>query len=186
MDWFPLLVLFVVAAVALGTFNLVVRLYNAVRMAAAQIEVTLKRRFDLVPNLVQAVQGQMDFERATLTAITAARSGVAAAGEGIGPTRLAAENQLTNALAAFRIQVEAYPELRSNENVLHLQEELVSSENQIGFARQAYNTAVLQYRSAVETVPTAIVARLTGFRADAFAFYDAGPEAAEAPPVNLR
>ena len=186
MDWLPLLLLTALAAAALGTFNLVVGLRNAVSMAAAQIEVTLTRRFDLIPNLVHAVQGQMDFERSTLTAITAARSDVAAAGAGIGPARLAAEAQLTNALAAFRIQVEAYPELRSNENVLRLQEELVSSENQIGFARQAYNTAVLQYRSAVQTFPTAIVARLTGFRADAFAFYEAEPAAAQAPRVDLR
>ncbi len=168
-----------------GTYNRLVGVRNAVQAAVGTIEVQLKRRFDLIPNLIESVKGQMQFEKGTLEAITAARSGVTSAGTGMGAARVAAENQLASALASFRIQVEAYPALRSNENVLALQEELTSTENAIGFARQAYNSGYLGYKNAVETFPTNLLAGVMGFRSDAFAFYDA-PDAEEVnPKVNL-
>jgi LemA protein len=180
-----LLVAIVVIAIVAFTYNRLIGARNAVQAAASTIEVQLKRRYDLIPNLIEAVKGQMKFEKGTLEAITAARGGVATAGEGMSSKRIAAENALTSAIGAFRIQVEAYPALRSNENVLGLQEQLTSTENSISFARQAYNSGYLAYKNAVETFPTNLFARLMGFRPDAFAFYDA-PEAEEAnPKVDL-
>jgi len=179
------LVLLLILGAVVGTYNRLVGARNAVQASVGTIEVQLKRRFDLIPNLIEAVKGQMQFEKGTLEAITAARSGITAAGDGMGAARVAAENQLASALASFRIQVEAYPALRSNENALRLQEELTSTENSIGFARQAYNSGYLGYKNAVETFPTNLLAGAMGFRSDAFAFYDA-PEAEEATPkVNL-
>lgn len=163
------------------TYNRLVGARNAVQASVGTIEVQLKRRYDLIPNLIEAVKGQMTFEKGTLERIVEARSGVARANKGMGAGRIAAENALASALGSFKIQVEAYPALRSNENVLRLQEELTSTENSIGFARQAYNAGYLTYKTAVETFPTNLLAGIMGFRVTAFAFYDA-PEAAEVTP----
>ena len=184
-----LLIVGLVAIVALaliaGTYNRLVGARNAVQAGGSAIEVQLKRRYDLIPNLIEAVKGQMTFEKGTLERITEARAGVAKAGEGMSTGRIGAENALTSAMSAFRIQVEAYPALRSNENVLGLQEQLTSTENSISFARQAYNVGYLSYKNAVETVPPNLLAGVMGFRVDAFTFYDA-PDAEEAnPKVDL-
>lgn len=178
-------VVLVIVVLIAGTYNRLVGARNAVQAASSTIEVQLKRRYDLIPNLIEAVKGQMKFEKGTLEAITEARSGIAAAGEGMNAKRITAENALTSAIGAFKIQVEAYPALRSNENVLGLQEQLTSTENSISFARQAYNSGYLAYKNAVETFPTNLLAGPMGFRPDAFAFYDA-PDAEEAnPKVDL-
>ena len=179
------LVAIVTLALIAGTYNRLVGARNAVQAGGSAIEVQLKRRYDLIPNLIAAVKGQMTFEKGTLERITEARSGVAKAGAGMSAGRIGAENALTSAMSAFRIQVEAYPSLRSNENVLGLQEQLTSTENSISFARQAYNVGYLSYKNAVETFPTNLLAGVMGFRVDAFAFYDA-PDAEEAnPKVDL-
>lgn len=169
----------VVAAVVLvGLFvvvlyNGLVVLKNRVKNAFAQIDVQLKRRHDLIPNLVETVKGYMAHERGTLEAVTQARSAsIAAAGAVAGdPTRdgaamvqlVGAESMLTSALGRMRIAVEAYPDLKANQSAALLMEELGSTENRIAFARQAYNDAVMSYNTKRETVPTNLVAGTMGF-----------------------
>jgi len=151
--------------------------------AYAQIEVQLKRRWDLIPNLVNAVKGYMGFEQQVLENVTQARSNAIAAG-GQGPAeQAAAENLLTSTLRSLFAVVENYPELKANQNVLELQEQLTTTENQIGFARQHYNATVLDYNTAIATIPNNVIAGPFGFtRRD---FFDAEPEAAQVPSVDL-
>lgn len=180
-----LVVFGLIAFFAIGTYNGLVARRNRIDEATGQIEVQLKRRFDLIPNLVSAVKGVMEFESGTIERVTAARAGVAAAGSGITPDRVSAENVLGSALAGFRVQVEAYPALRSNENVIALQEQLTTTENQLAFSRQHYNSVVLEFRNAVQTFPNSLVAGIFGFRASAYAFFDAPEEANAVPTVDL-
>jgi LemA protein len=151
--------------------------------AFAQIEVQLKRRHDLIPNLVNAVKGYMGFEQKVLTDVTNARAAAVAAGAQ-GPTQqAAAENALTGTLRSLFAVVENYPELKANQNVLELQEQLTTTENQISFSRQHYNATVLDYNTAIQTFPSVIIAGMLGFtKRD---FFDAEPEAANVPNVDL-
>jgi len=154
--------LVVVAAVWLViAYNGLVRLRNLAKNAWAQIDVQLKRRRDLIPNLVETARGYMKHERETLEAVTKARNVAAQAttpGEAIQ-----AEQGLSGMLARFFAVVESYPDLKANQNFLALQEELASTENKIGFARQYYNDSVMQYNTATQSVPTNIVASLFKF-----------------------
>jgi LemA protein len=151
--------------------------------AYAQIEVQLKRRWDLIPNLVNAVQGYMGFEQKVLTDVTEARANAVAAGSE-GPREQAiAENALTSTLRSLFAVVENYPDLKANQNVLELQEQLTTTENQISFARQHYNATVLDYNTSIATFPNVLIAGPLGFsRRD---FFDAEPEAAQVPRVDL-
>ncbi|TME84265.1 MAG: LemA family protein, partial [Chloroflexi bacterium] len=150
----------------------------------AQIDVQLKRRHDLIPNLVNAVKDYMGFEQDVLTRVTQARANAVAAGAQ-GPAQQAqAENVLTGALRSLFAVVENYPDLKANQNVLELQEQLTTTENQIGFSRQHYNATVLDYNTSIATFPNVLIAGPFGFAKREF--FDAEPEAAEVPVVQLR
>ena len=155
-----LLVLFVIA-----TYNRLVRFRNRIEAAWAQIDVQLRRRHDLIPNLVETVKGYAAHERETLEAVTRARQQAVQA-QGEGPeTQAQAENFLTQTLRQLFAVAEAYPDLKANENFLALQEELTGTESRIAFARQFYNEQVLAYDNALETFPSNIVAGAFNFEA---------------------
>src|ERR1700751_1911653 len=147
-----LIVLGLIVIYAVFGYNSLVRMRNEVENAWRQIDVQLKRRHDLIPNLIEAVKGYMQFERDTLTQVVEARGRAIAAPD--QASRLAAENQLTAGLGRLLAVMENYPQLKSDQNVLQLQEQLTTTENQIAFSRQAYNDAVLAFNTRVETFPT--------------------------------
>jgi LemA protein len=156
----PLLILLAVLAVlvlwVIGAYNTLIGLKNMVANAWKQIDVQLKRRHDLIPNLVNAVKGAMDFERSTLEAVISARNKAVSA-TGVQQTARA-EGELTQALGRLFALTEAYPDLKATGNVAQLQEELTSTENRIGFARQHYNDIATQYNTRQATFPTLLVA----------------------------
>jgi LemA protein len=173
----------VVILVIVGLYNRLVTRRNRIDEAFGQIEVQLKRRHDLIPNLVQAVKGYMGFEQDVLTKVTEARANAVAAGAQ-GPAQQAqAENVLTGALRSLFAVVENYPDLKANQNVLQLQEELTTTENQISFSRQHYNATVLDYNNSIQTIPAVLIAGPFGFTKREF--FDAEPEAANVPTVDL-
>ena len=157
---------------AVGVYNGLVRSRNNYKNAFAQIDVQLKRRYDLIPNLVEAVKGYMSHERGTLEAVIQARntaiSAQKAASQDPGnPEAMkklgSAEGELTGALSRLMVVCEAYPDLKANQNMLELQEELTSTENKVAFARQAYNDAVTSYNNMREVFPASVVAGFGGF-----------------------
>jgi LemA protein len=160
-----LLIVLGVAVVAvlwfIGAYNSLVRLRNQVKNAWAQIDVQLKRRHDLIPNLVETAKGYMQHERGTLEAVTKARN-LAAQASGAGQASQA-EQGLSSALGQFFVVVERYPDLKANQNFLALQEELSSTENKIGFARQFYNDQVMQYNIRIQSFPANTVAGMFHF-----------------------
>jgi LemA protein len=147
-----------------GSYNGLVRARIAVKNAWAQIDVQLKRRWDLIPNLVETVKGYKDFERATLEAVTKARAGAQQAGNAPIADRAKAEGELSAALGRLMVVVERYPDLKANQNFLALQEELTGTENRISFSRQAYNDSVLQYNNRTQQFPSSIVAGMFNFQ----------------------
>jgi LemA protein len=174
-----LIVVVVVVAVVVAVliYNGLVGQRNRVQNAWAQIDVQLKRRHDLVPNLVNAVKGFMAHERDILDRVTQARANAIAAGSNVA-ARAEAENALTAATRSLFAVAEAYPTLQANQNMLALQEELASTENRIAFARQFYNDAVMEYNTAQQTLPAALFAATLGFRpAEMFAVDDAAERA---------
>jgi LemA protein len=161
------IIVLVAAALLLGLFvvllyNRLVRLRNRAENAWAQVEVQLKRRHDLIPNLVETVKGYAAHERATFDSVTEARSSAVQAKT--VEQQAAAESGLTAALGRLFAVAEAYPQLRASENFQQLQGELEETEDKIAVARQLYNDAVLAYDNARETVPTSLVAGTLGFR----------------------
>jgi LemA protein len=171
-----------VALWAIVTFNMLVRLRQEVKSAWSQIDVQLKRRHDLIPNLVESVKGYMGHERQTLEQVIKARQ------QAIDATsvrdRAQAENLLTQTLRSLFAVSERYPDLKANQNVMALQEELTSTENRISFARQFYNDQVSRLNTAVETVPVNVIAQLGGFtKTDFFEIDD--PAHREAPAVKF-
>jgi len=149
-----------------GIYNGLVRLRNQVKNAWSQIDVQLKRRHDLIPNLVETAKGYMKHERELLEGIAKARSNAQGAS---GPKEVgAAEGILGGLLTKFMAVVENYPELKANENMLALQEELTSTENKIAFARQFYNDTTMRYNNKTEVVPSNIVAGMFNFEAEEF------------------
>ena len=167
-----------------GTYNGLVRLRNQVKNAWAQIDVQLKRRHDLIPNLVETVKGYMTHERGTLEAVTNARN-LAQAGvsQSVGE-RSKLEGDLSSALARLLVVVEQYPNLKANQNFLALQEELTSTENKISFSRQYYNDSVLNYNNKTQMFPSNVIAGMTGFKGEQF-FETKAPEEREAPKVSF-
>jgi LemA protein len=153
-----LLVIVVIALWIVGAYNGLITLKNRVVNAWKQIDVQLKRRHDLIPNLVNTVKGSMDFERSTLEAVISARNKAVGA-TGVRATAQA-EGELTQALGRLFALTENYPDLKSNQNVLQLQEELTSTENKISFARQLYNDTATEYNTRQMTFPTNLVAGL--------------------------
>ena len=159
------LVVVLVIAWGLMTYNKLVRQRNQVDAAWAQIDVQLKRRYDLIPNLVETVKGYAAHERGTLDAVIQARnSAVGAAGQGPA-ARAQAENALTQTLGRLFALAEAYPNLKANQNFLGLQSELANTEDKIAYARQFYNRAVQTFNTSTQSIPTNIIAGLGGFRA---------------------
>ena len=146
----------VLVLVVVGYYNSLVRLRNQVRNAWSQIDVQLKRRHDLIPNLVETAKGYMKHERETFEAITNARS--QAMGAKGAAQAAKAEGVLGEALSKFLLVVENYPELKANQNFLALQEELTSTENKIAFARQGYNDQVLFFNNKIEMFPSNVIA----------------------------
>ena len=151
-----LVVIVVIALWVIGAYNKLVALKNQVVNAWKQIDVQLKRRHDLIPNLVNTVKGAMDFERSTLEAVISARNRAVSA-TGVRATAQA-EGELTQALGRLFALTENYPDLKSNQNVLQLQEELTSTENKISFARQLYNDTATEYNTKQMQFPTNLVA----------------------------
>ncbi len=190
MEFGWIILIVVVAVIVLFlilTYNGLVRLRNMVDEAWNQISVQLKRRHDLIPNLVNAVKGYMEFEQETLTRVIEAR-GAAVTASQAGPAGAAqqaqAENFLTGALRQLFALVENYPDLKANQNVLQLQEELTTTENQIGFSRQHYNSTVREFNTSIQTFPNVLIAGMFGFRdRDYFQIEEAD---AAVPEVNLR
>jgi len=167
-----------------ANYNSLVRLRNQVKNAWAQIDVQLKRRHDLIPNLVETVKGYMKFERETLEAVTKARNlaqQMSSAGAG---ERAKAEGELSSALSRLLAVVERYPDLKANQNFLALQEELTSTENKISFSRQFYNDSVLRYNNKTHMFPSNIVASMFGFKEGEFFEVTVAAER-EAPKVSF-
>jgi LemA protein len=180
------IVLLVVVALlvfwAIGSYNRLVGMRNQVLNGWRQIDVQLKRRHDLIPNLVNSVKGAMDFERDTLTAVMEARAKALTA---TGPADAAQkEGQLTQALGRLIAVAENYPTLKSNENVRALMEELTGTENKVGFARQFYNDIATKYNTAQQVFPTNIFASAFGFKT-AELFEITNEAEREAPVVDL-
>jgi LemA protein len=175
-----ILVVLIVAFIVI--YNGLVRLRVEVKNAWAQIDVQLKRRHDLIPNLVETVKGYAAHERGTLEEVIRARSQAVAA-TGV-PERMKAEQQLSGALGRLMLLVEQYPDLKANQNFLALQEELTSTENKIGFARQFYNDTVMRYNTKIQTIPTNFVAAIGGFSQEAF-FEVEEPAERQAPQVKF-
>jgi LemA protein len=162
------LVLVVLIVWVVSAYNRLVRQRNQVDAAWAQIDVQLKRRYDLIPNLVETVKGYAAHERGTLDAVIQARNtAVATAGQGPQSTqaRAQAENALTQSLGRLFALAEAYPNLKANENFLGLQGELSTTEDKIAYARQFYNSAIQTYNTSTQSLPTNLVANVGGFHA---------------------
>lgn len=170
------------ALVLIGIYNGLVRLRNQVDNAWSQIDVQLKRRHDLIPNLVETAKGYMKHERGTFEAITEARS--KAMGAKTVSEASQAEGHLGEALSKFMLVVENYPDLKANQNFLAVQEELASTENRIAFARQNYNDQVLSFNNKTQMFPSNIVAGMFGFtKRDFFEIENAAER--EVPKVSF-
>jgi len=154
-------IIVVLVIFVIGIYNNLVALRNQVANAWSQIDVQLKRRHDLIPNLVETAKGYMQHERGTLEAVTNARSQAIGA-KSVGEAAKA-EGVLGQALSKFLLTVEAYPDLKANQNFLSLQEELSSTENKIAFSRQAYNDQVLFYNNKIQMFPSNIIAGMFNF-----------------------
>jgi LemA protein len=174
-----------------GIYNSLVTLRNRYKNAFSQIDVQLKRRYDLIPNLIEVAKGYMSHERETLEAVIRARNlavtaqqkaaaspGDAAAMSGLG----AAEGQVSGALGRLFALAESYPDLKANQNMLALQEELTSTENKVAFARQAFNDSVTSYNTEIQKFPNNVLAGMTGFT-PAELFETESPKEREAPRV---
>ena len=166
------------------TYNSLVRKRNQVKNAWAQIDVQLKRRHDLIPNLLETAKGYMKHERETLEAVTKARNLAQQAASAGAGARAKVEGELSSVLSRLLAVVENYPDLKANQNFLALQEELTSTENKIGFSRQFYNDSVLRYNNQTQVFPSSIVASMTHFRAEEF-FEVTAAEERETPRVSF-
>jgi LemA protein len=165
----------VLALYIIGLYNGLVRARNAVKNAWSQIDVQLKRRHDLIPNLVETVKGYVTHERGTLEAVVKARQQAVSATGGV-EERAKAENALTQTLRSLLALAEAYPNLKANQNFLTLQEELAATENKIGFSRQFYNDTAMQYKNRIEVFPSNIFATMFGFQPEPFFQLEAAGE----------
>jgi LemA protein len=176
-----LIVIVAIVGWVILAYNRLVSLRNQVDNSWRQIDVQLKRRHDLIPNLVEAVKGYMQFERDTLTQVVEARAKAVSAPD--QASRMAAENQITTGLGKLMAVMENYPQLKADENVLKLQEELTTTENQIAYARQAYNDVVLDLNTRIQSFPTNLLASNFGFTPAEY--FKGAPEDQAVPKVDL-
>jgi LemA protein len=177
-----LVILVVLVLWVVGMYNGLVRLRNQVKNAWSQIDVQLKRRHDLIPNLIETAKGYMKHERDTLDSVTKARTQAVEA-KGVA-NQAKAEGELNNAISRFMLVVENYPDLKASQNFLSLQEELASTENKVGFSRQFYNDQVLAFNVKIESVPSNIIANMFGFKQAEF-FEIEEPTEREVPKVEF-
>jgi LemA protein len=182
MHWIPAIVAVAVVAWFVGTYNRLVRLRNQIQNAWHQIEVQLKRRHDLIPNLVEVVKDYMSYEQETLTRVIEAR-GTAVSAKGAA-AQAKAENALTESLKSLFAVAENYPDLKANQNVASLQEELTGTENKISFARQYYNDSVMTYNNTIQSIPSNVIASVFDFRPSEY--FTAGEEDKTVPKADLR
>ena len=187
------IVVVVIIVVLIGwgvsAYNNLVTLKNRVKNGWAQIDVQLKQRADLIPNLVNTVKGYASHESEVFTQVTAARAGVVAAASNPSTTtaqRAAAENQLSRALFNLQATAEAYPQLQANQNFMDLQNQLKELENKIAYARQFYNDVVLKLNTAIETVPTNIIAGLFHFEQAQYFEADDASHRSSSDPLQAR
>ena len=182
MTWILLAIVVIVVVWAIALYNGLVGLRNQVLNGWRQIDVQLKRRHDLIPNLVNTVRGAMEFERDTLTQVMEARARAVSA---TGPADAARkEGELSQALGRLFAVAENYPTLRANDNVRMLQEELTSTENKVGFARQFYNDIATKFNTSQQTFPSNLFASSLGFKpAELFEITDAAER--QVPSVDL-
>jgi len=180
--WIPVCLVILFLLWMIMIYNRLVALKNEVRNAWQQIDVQLKRRHDLIPNLVNVVKGYMRYERDTLEKVVSARAHALAAM--YLPEKATAENVLTQELGRLFAVMENYPVLKSNVNVLELQEELTSTENKISFSRQLYNDLVANYATKLEVFPNTLVASLCGFRKEEY--FSAEKDDIKVPPAIIR
>jgi LemA protein len=194
-SWIALAVIVAVVVWAIAIYNGLVQLRNRFKNAFAQIDVQLKRRYDLIPNLVEAAKGYLTHERETLEKVIAARGAAmgaaqkaaAAPGDAAAMQGLAqAEGALGGALGRLMAVFEAYPDLKANQNVLQVQEELTSTENKVAFARQAYNDSVMEYNTKRESFPDTIFAGMFGFQAATLLEATESAEERKAPKVSFK
>lgn len=187
------LVVIILVAVIVGMYNKLVTLRNRFKNAFAQIDVQLKRRYDLIPNLVETAKGYMQHERETLEAVIAARNVAAGAEQKAADNPadgdavrnlIGAEQQLGGALGRLFAVMESYPDLKANQNMMAVQEELTSTENKIAFARQAYNDAVMTYNTRREVFPSNLIAGMFNF-SEAPLFEIEDQDEREAPQVSF-
>jgi len=192
--WVFLAIIVLLAVWAIGIYNGLVTLRNRFKNAFSQIDVQLKRRYDLIPNLVESVKGYIQHERGTLeavvkargSAVSAAQAAAAKPGDPAAMQGLAqAEGVLGGALGRLMAVFEQYPDLKANQNVLGLQEELSSTENKIAFSRQAYNDSVMEYNTKRESFPDNIFAGMFGFTAAELLQSTESPEERKAPKVSF-
>lgn len=180
-----IIILVIIVALALflvSIYNSLIQLRNRVKNAWSQIDVQLKRRHDLIPNLIETVKGYMKHEREIMENITKYRSQAMDAGS-VGE-KAKAESLLSGALGQLRVQIENYPDLKANQNFLALQEELTGTENRISFSRQAYNDQVLFFNNKIQMFPSNIVAGMFGFKEEEF-FQIEDPKEKEVPKVSF-
>ena len=193
----PILILLILVGIAIvitiSIYNKLVTLRNRFKNAFAQIDVQLKRRYDLIPNLVETAKAYMKHERETLEAVVKARNQAASAEKKASAqpddpqamkNLLKSESQLGGALGRLLVTVERYPDLKANQNMAQLSEELSSTENKISFARQAYNDAVMHYNTKREVFPNVIFAGMFNFK-EAVLFEVEGEEERQAPKVSF-
>jgi LemA protein len=192
--WIFLAVVIALAGWAIGIYNGLVAMRNRFKNSFAQIDVQLKRRYDLIPNLVEVAKGYIKHERETLEAVIKARNVALAASQAAGanpgnPAAMQqlgqAEGALTGMMGKLFALAEAYPDLKANQNMLSLQEELSSTENKVAFARQAYNDSVMEYNTKRESFPDTIFAGMFGFQAAELLQATESAEEKKAPKVSF-
>jgi len=194
-SWIMLAIVVALVIWVIAMYNRLVALRNRFKNAFAQIDVQLKRRYDLIPNLVEAAKGYLQHERQTLEAVVQARAAAvsaesrAAAAPGDPEAMRAlsqAEGALGGALGRLLAVFEAYPDLKANQNIMQVQEELVSTENKVAFSRQAYNDSVMEYNTDRESFPQVVVAGPLGFRPAELLEATESPEERQAPKVSFQ